>query len=174
MTSLFSGTLDGDQDSDLPNVQPQPQPKPFSPKPEEAEPTPVETVRTTYEEKTNTASGPALNEGAENRGLANEDTEYAQMETYQLREHVSELMITLWNDGVVVVPPIIWDGESGPAEKLAMERAGLLFSMYQVSHTRARVREKRGEWAASALQSYAVTIFTHLFRSTTGGSKFSS
>ena len=174
VASLFHGTLDGDQDSDLPSMQPLPQPQPSSPKPEEAEPTPAATVGTTHEENTNTTSGPALNEGAENRRPANEDTEYAQMETYQLREHVSELMITLWNDGVVVVPPIIWDGESGPAEKLAMERAGFLFSMYQVSHTRARVREKRGGWAASALQSHAVTIFTHLFRSTTGGSKFSS
>ena len=140
VASLFHGTLDDDQDSDLPSMQPLPQPQPSSPKPEEAEPTPAATVGTTHEENTNTTSGPALNEGAENRGPANEDTEYAQMETYQLREHVSELMITLWNEGVIVVPPIIWDGESGPAEKLAMERAGFLFSMYQVS----RVIRERG------------------------------
>jgi hypothetical protein len=171
VASLFRGTLDDDQDSDLTSMQPQPQP---SPKPEEAEPTPAATVGTTHEENSNTTSGPALNEGAENSQPANEDSEYAKMEPYELRKHVSELMITLWNEGVIVVPPIIWDGESGPAEKLAMERAGFLFSMYQVSHTRARVKEKRGEWGASALQSHAVTIFTYLFRSTTGGSKFSS
>ena len=99
VASLFHGTLDDDQDSDLPSMQPLPQPQPSSPKPEEAEPTPAATVGTTHEENTNTTSGPALNEGAENRGPANEDTEYAQMETYQLREHVSELMITLWNEG---------------------------------------------------------------------------
>ncbi len=171
VASLFRGTLDDDQGSDLTSMQPQPQP---SPKPEEAEPTPAATVGTTHEENSNTTSGPALNEGAENSQPANEDSEYAKMEPYELRKHVSELMITLWNEGVIVVPPIIWDGESGPAEKLAMERAGFLFSMYQVSHTRARVKEKRGEWGASALQSHAVTIFTYLFRSTTGGSKFSS
>jgi len=54
--------------------------------------------------------------------------------TYELREQVSELAIRLWNEGVIALPPIIWDGESGEKEKLAMERAGFLFSMYQVGN----------------------------------------
>ena len=60
---------------------------------------------------------------------------YQELMTYELREQVSELAIRLWNEGVIALTPIVWNGESGEKEKLAMERAGFLFSMYQVGNT---------------------------------------
>ena len=80
---------------------------------------------------------PNSNEGDTNDQTPNDNTAeetYEEMMTYELREQVSELAIRLWNEGVIVLPPIIWDGESGEKEKLAMERAGFLFSMYQVGN----------------------------------------
>jgi hypothetical protein len=80
---------------------------------------------------------PNSNEGDTNDQTPNDTTAeetYEEMMTYELREQVSELAIRLWNEGVIVLPPIIWDGESGEKEKLAMERAGFLFSMYQVNY----------------------------------------
>ena len=43
-----------------------------------------------------------------------------------------ELCERLIKEGVVVAPPITWNGECGSEEKLAMEMAGFLYSMYRV------------------------------------------
>jgi hypothetical protein len=51
--------------------------------------------------------------------------------TSELRKNVLELQDRLRNEGVLVLTPIIWNGETGSEEKLAMRRAGFLFAMYR-------------------------------------------
>ena len=135
-SSVSRGILE----ADLPSMQPQP----AHPMPETAGPAaavgavvPRSLGEGEDEEITPCHLNPNSNEGDTNDQTPNDNTAeetYEKMMTYELREQVSELAIRLWNEGVIVLPPIIWDGESGEKEKLAMERAGFLFSMYQVGN----------------------------------------
>ena len=136
-SSVSRGILE----ADLPSMQPQP----AHPMPETAGPAasvgavvPRSLGEGEDEEITPCHLNPNSNEGDTNDQTPNDNTAeetYDKVMTYELREQVSELAIRLWNEGVIALPPIIWDGESGEKEKLAMERAGFLFSMYQVGNT---------------------------------------
>jgi len=68
-----------------------------------------------------------------------EEDEYAEMDEFDVRLSTSELVASLCKESILVVPPIVWNGECGAEEELAIDRAGFLFSMYQVSPgTRSR------------------------------------
>lgn len=56
---------------------------------------------------------------------------YRDVPTSELRNKVLELQERLRSEGVLVFTPIVWNGETGPKEKLAMRRAGFLFAMYR-------------------------------------------
>ena len=59
------------------------------------------------------------------------DNSYTDVPTSALRKNVLELQDRLRSEGVLVFTPIVWNGETGPKEKLAMRRAGFLFAMYR-------------------------------------------
>ena len=135
-SSVSRGILE----ADLPSMQPQP----AHPMPETAGPAaavgavvPRSLGEGEDEEITPCHLNPNSNEGDTNDQTPNDNTAeetYEKIMTYELREQVSELAIRLWNEGVIALTPIVWNGESGEKEKLAMERAGFLFSMYQVGN----------------------------------------
>jgi len=62
-----------------------------------------------------------------------EEDEYAEMDEFDVRLSTSELVASLCKESILVVPPIVWNSECGAEEELAIDRAGFLFSMYQVS-----------------------------------------
>jgi len=62
-----------------------------------------------------------------------EEDEYAEMDEFDVRLSTSELVASLCRESILVVPPIVWNSECGAEEELAIDRAGFLFSMYQVS-----------------------------------------
>jgi hypothetical protein len=49
-----------------------------------------------------------------------------------LRRQAAERIASLCWHEVVAVPPVTWNGETGASEKLAISRAGFLFTMYRV------------------------------------------
>ena len=59
------------------------------------------------------------------------DDQYENVSACELRKKVLELQASLLRDGAFVLTPVVWDGASGSQEKLAMRRAGFLFSMYR-------------------------------------------
>ena len=59
------------------------------------------------------------------------DDQYENVSGCELRKKVLELQASLLRDGAFVLTPVVWDGASGSQEKLAMRRAGFLFSMYR-------------------------------------------
>jgi len=61
-----------------------------------------------------------------------EEDEYAEMDEFDVRLSTSELVASLCRESILVVPPIVWNSECGAQEELAIDRAGFLFSMYQV------------------------------------------
>ena len=136
-SSVSRGILE----ADLPSMQPQP----AHPMPETAGSTaavggvvPRSLGEGEDEAITPCDLNPNSNEGDTNDQTPNDNTAeemYTDMLPHELREQVSELAIRLWNEGVIALTPIVWNGESGEKEKLAMERAGFLFSMYQVGNT---------------------------------------
>jgi len=61
-----------------------------------------------------------------------EEDQYDELSDVELWIAGRELCEKLIKDGVVVTPPITWNGECGSEEKLAAEMAGFLYSMYRV------------------------------------------
>ena len=59
------------------------------------------------------------------------DNSYTDVPTSALRKNVLELQDRLRSEGVLVLTPIIWNGETGSGEQLGMRRAGFLFAMYR-------------------------------------------
>ena len=67
------------------------------------------------------------------------DDSYTDVPTSELRKNVLELQDRLQSEGVLVLTPIIWNGETCSEEKLAMRRAYFLFAMYRAdAHTEIR------------------------------------
>jgi len=82
------------------------------------------------------ANAPAASTSSREASLAGrsdeDEDEYAEMDEFDVRLSTSELVASLCKESILVVPPIVWNGESGAEEEVAIDRAGFLFSMYQV------------------------------------------
>lgn len=50
----------------------------------------------------------------------------------ELRSAVAKRVDTLCSEQLVLVPPVTWNGETGPDEVYAMANAGFVFTMYEV------------------------------------------
>mmetsp|Transcript_34384 Transcript_34384/g.50329 ORF Transcript_34384/g.50329 Transcript_34384/m.50329 type:complete len:451 (+) Transcript_34384:131-1483(+) len=69
----------------------------------------------------------------EGPGLDEETVEVdAELPVDELRAAVAKRVDTLCSEQLVVLPPVTWNGETGPEEVFAMENAGFVFTMYEV------------------------------------------